>query len=87
MFLYGSISFLSLEPHKNKHLGYMLTLMEHPTWLGNIFGVKPREVQLTGGGTVWHFYPTGRRAGTMWESIIVDVLTAQQQAGKIKDFW
>lgn len=57
-------------------MGYdkQVTIEVVPGFWGRLFGKKTEVVKFHGGGTVWHQYPTGRRAGTEMEALICDLL-------------
>jgi len=45
----------------------VICVRSNPGRLARFFGVKPKEREFTGDGTVWHEMPAFRRASIHWE--------------------
>ena len=63
-----------LKIEKGKTAKYRVTLLEMPNWLERLLRSKKRKVQLEGNSTVWYYYPSGTRARTETECLIVQFI-------------
>lgn len=55
-----------------------ITLEKIPGAIASFFGAKTETVKFRGSGTVWHEVPTGRRPGTMMESLLADLVAGHK---------
>lgn len=65
---YSLIRVTTLENSKDK----IIFLWKHPGMIARWFGAKPEILRFRGRVTVWHDAETGKRAGTMMESLLSD---------------
>ena len=55
-----------------------ITLEKIPNMIASFFGATTEIIAFRGNGTVWHNLQTGRRADTMMEALIVDLVTGHK---------
>ena len=61
--------------------GRKCILLETSSWLGRLFGYKPKQQWYAGDCTVWHKHPTGERASSGFEGFLSELDKAAQFQG------
>ncbi len=55
-----------------------ITVRYTPGWFARLFGFTEETTVYRGSATVWHEYPSGKRAPTWLESALADALQGHQ---------